>query len=319
MPPVIKHRDVLLILQVRLRDLAILQDQTVKEFSSQMSNINDQISETDSIISALLEQDSDELKEPVTNHGIKAENGSITKELSTRRAFEVYMARKLSDTVLQEGLTSSFPDWSKVRIFLINHAIEPEVCNSENGLNDDFLAPAKEKIVRFSSAEIEDKHKMELFEIVKGARTKRKNRNMYALKTMSKLESKSLSDSSEESDSDYEEEIVVNGAEENKKSDHPNRLKFLEFLSRMWISLDFDLFGKGDDKVTGLKSSDIQEAFALHVLNFINADRSSIGLFHPIQYKQRQLKEIVLPTHKGNLYSLFISVLTNFFLHFTGI
>ena len=79
MPPVIKHRDVLLILQVRLRDLAIFQDQAVKEFSTQMSKINDQISETDQIISALLVQDSDELQEPVTNHGINAENGAETK------------------------------------------------------------------------------------------------------------------------------------------------------------------------------------------------------------------------------------------------
>ena len=69
----------------------------------------------------------------------------------------------------------------------------------------------------------------------------------------------------------------VNGAEEKKNNDHPTRLKV---FGRMWISLlDFDLFGKGDDKVSGLKSSDIQEAFALHVHNFINADRTSIGLF----------------------------------------
>ena len=319
MPPVIKHRDVLLILQVRLRDLAIFQDQAVKEFSTQMSKINDQISETDQIISALLVQDSDELQEPVTNHGINAENGVVTKDLSSRirckdlssrRAFDVYMGRKLTEEVLEEGLTSFIPDWRKIRIFLMKHAIEPEVCNSENGINDDFLAPAKKKIVRFSSAAIEEKHKMELFEIVKGVRTKRKNRNTQALKTKSKLESKSLSDSSEESDTDDEEEIVVNGAEEQKKNDHPLRLKFLAFLSRMWMSLDFDLFGKGDDKVTGLKSSDIQESFALHVHNFINADRTSIGLYNPIQYKEKLLKEIKLPTHKRNFYSLFI-YLTN--------
>jgi len=315
MPPVIKHRDVLLILQARLRDLAIFQDQTVKEFSSQMSKINDQISDTDSIISALLLQNSDELQEPVTNHGIKAENGAITKELSSRRAFEVYMARKLPDKVFQEGLKSYFSDWSKIRNFLINHAIEPEVCNSEIGLNDDFLAPAK-KIVRFSSAEIEDKHKMELFEIVKGVRTKRKNRNLQALKTKSKLDVQSLSDSSEESDTDNEEEIVVNGPQETKKSDHPTRLKFLEFLSRMWISLDFDLFGKGDDKVTGLKSSDIQEAFASHVHNFLNADRTSIGLFQPIQYKKRLANEILLPTQLGNFYSKFIYWTNLFFVSF---
>jgi hypothetical protein len=254
MPPAIKHRDVLIILQVRLRDLALLQDQTVKEFSSQMSKINDQITETNSIISALLVQDSDELKEPVKNHDIKVkkeERVAIIKEFTSRRAFEVYMARKLPDKVFQEGLKSYFSDWSKIRNFLINHAIEPEVCNSEIGLNDDFLAPVeKKKVVRFSSAEIEDKHKMELFEIVKGVRTKRKNRNLQALKTKSKLDVQSLSDSSEESDTDNEEEIVVNGPQETKKSDHPTRLKFLEFLSRMWISLDFDLFGKGDDKVT---------------------------------------------------------------------
>ena len=328
MPPVIKHRDVLLILQVRLRDLAFFQDQTVKEFSTQMSKINDQISETDSIISALLAQNSDELQEPVTNHGINAENGAFTKKLSSRihgkdlsslRAFEVYMARKLPDTVLEEGLTSSISDWCKIRSFLMNHAIEPEVCNSENGINDDFLAPAKKKIVRFSSAQIEDKHKMELFEIVEGVRTKRKNRNMQALKTKSKLERKSLSDSSEESDTDNEEEIVINGAEGKTNNDHPTRLKFLEFLSRMWISLDFDLFGKGDDKVSGLKSSDIQEAFALHVHNFINADRTSIGLFHPIQYKQKLLKEIELPTQLGNFYSLFIYLTNLFFFHFRNI
>lgn len=332
MPPAIKHRDVLMLLQVRLRDLALLQDQTVKEFSSQMSKINDQITETNSIISLLLVQDSDELKEPVENHDIKVKKelsgAAIIKEFTSRRAFEVFMARKLSDKVLQDGLTAYFSDWSRIRNFLIHHAVvEPEVSNSEHGLNDDFLAPAeKKKVVRFSSAEIEDKHIIEVFKIVNGVRTKRKNRNIpRASKEMTKAtSSESLSDCSEENDSDNEEadanekDVVINGAEASKKrTDHPTRLEFLEFLSRMWVSLDFDVFGKGDDKVTGLKPSDVQEAFASHVHRFITADQTSIGLAHPIQYDdhQQQLeKEILLPTQLGNHYFNFYYyvVVTNF-------
>jgi hypothetical protein len=327
MPPAIKHRDVLIILQVRLRDLALLQDQTVKEFSSQMSKINDQITETNSIISALLVQDSDELKEPVKNHDIKVkkeERVAIIKEFTSRRAFEVFMERKLSEKVLQDGLTAYFSDWSRIRNFLVHHAVveSSEVSNLERGLNDDFLAPAeKKKVVRFSSAEIEDKHKIEVFKIVNGVRSKRKNRNIprESKETTEATSSKFLSDSSEENDSDNEgadineKEVVLNGAEATtKRTDHPTRLEFLAFLSRMWVTLDFDVFGKGDDKVTGLKPSDVQEAFASHVHRFITADQTSIGLAHPIQYDQQLEMEILLPTQLGNHYFSFYNYVKTF-------
>jgi hypothetical protein len=118
-----------------------------------MSKINDQITETNSIISALLVQDSDELKEPVKNHDIKVkkeERVAIIKEFTSRRAFEVFMERKLSEKVLQDGLTAYFSDWSRIRNFLVHHAVveSSEVSNLELGLNDDFLAPAEKKKLR---------------------------------------------------------------------------------------------------------------------------------------------------------------------------
>jgi len=162
MPPAIKHRDVLIILQVRLRDLALLQDQTVKEFSSQMSKINDQITETNSIISALLVQDSDELKEPVKNHDIKVkkeERVAIIKEFTSRRAFEVFMERKLSEKVLQDGLTAYFSDWSRIT------EISPEKARKRRRrLLQNLSAIAQKKTIVITKELISMKKKLSLME-----------------------------------------------------------------------------------------------------------------------------------------------------------
>ena len=79
MPPAIKVRDVLKILQGRLRDMAVLQEQTVKEFSYQMSKINNQITEVDNIMSSILQQGSDELDEPLENQDIDVKRGEREK------------------------------------------------------------------------------------------------------------------------------------------------------------------------------------------------------------------------------------------------
>lgn len=312
MPPAIKVRDVLKILQGRLRDMAVLQEQTVKEFSYQMSKINNQITEVDNIMSSILQQGSDELDEPLENQDIdvkKGEREKISRSFPTQSSFELYMATKLSENVLKGGLASYFPDWVNIRKFLNQHSAQTEVSNSENDLNDDFLAPAeKKKVVRFSSTTIEDKHKIQISTIVNGIRTLRKNRNTKPSQKMVKLtSSESLSDRSDDEDDDVSaevainEEAVVNGAKEIiKRTDHPSRSAFLEFLSRMWLCMDFDVFGKGDDTVKGLRPSDVQEVFALYIHSFLTADHTSIGLAQPIQFDQRVEEEILLPTQTGN-------------------
>ncbi len=314
MPPAIKVRDVLKILQGRLRDMAVLQEQTVKEFSYQMSKINNQITEVDNIMSSILQQGSDELDEPLENQDIDVKRGErekISTSFPTQSSFELYMATKLSENVLKGGLASYFPDWVNIRKFLKQQSAQAEVSNSENDLNDDFLAPAeKKKVVRFSSTNLEDKHKIPISTIVNGIRTLRKNRNTKPSQKMVKLtSSESLSDRSDDEDDDdvsaaeaaINEEAVVNGTKEIiKRTDNPSRSAFLEFLSRMWLCMDFDVFGKGDDTVKGLRPSDVQEVFALYIHSFLTADLTSIGLANPIQFDQRLEEEILLPTQTGN-------------------
>ena len=67
MPPVFKHRDILVVLRQRLNDLTLKQDQILTEFNSQMLEIRKEVTEVERGIDLILRQKSDELDEPVLN------------------------------------------------------------------------------------------------------------------------------------------------------------------------------------------------------------------------------------------------------------
>ena len=297
MPPVFKHRDILVVLRQRLNDLTLKQDQILTEFNSQMLEIRKEVTEVERGIDLILRQKSDELDEPVLNQdGLLSSVSALrTRSLPSLRAFEIYMARKLGDSLVSD-LTSSFPQWLPIRNFLLGPAkVSAKVsASSDFENNDDFLIPEDSKVVTFSSLEEEEKLKGPIYEIVTGIRSLRENRNR-----------KTTRDSDENSDDEGDKEntqgeTTINGQDDRVQKDDNYRSQILKFISTLWGRLDFDVSGDGDEIVVGLKSFELQERFAGYVHSFITANQTTIELKVPMIIEQQQVHAIMLPTIEGN-------------------
>ena len=308
MPPVFKHRDILVVLRQRLNDLTLKQDQILTEFNSQMLEIRKEVTEVERGIDLILRQKSDELDEPVLNQdGLLSTVSALrTRSLPSLRAFEIYMARKLGDSLVSD-LTSSFPQWLPIRNFLLGQAKVSASSDFEN--NDDFLIPEDSKVVTFSSLEEEEKLKGPIYEIVAGIRSLRENRNRNR---------KTTRDSDENSDDEGDKEntqgeTTINGQDDRVQKDDNYRSQILKFISTLWGRLDFDVSGDGDEIVVGLKSFELQERFAGYVHSFITANQTTIELKVPMIIEQQQVHAIMLPTIEGN------EIFFIYYLYFTMI
>ena len=308
MPPVFKHRDILVVLRQRLNDLTLKQDQILTEFNSQMLEIRKEVTEVERGIDLILRQKSDELDEPVLNQdGLLSTVSALrTRSLPSLRAFEIYMARKLGDSLVSD-LTSSFPQWLPIRNFLLGQAKVSASSDFEN--NDDFLIPEDSKVVTFSSLKEEENLKGPIYEIVAGIRSLRENRNRNR---------KTTRDSDENSDDEGDKEntqgeTTINGQDDRVQKDDNYRSKILKFISTLWGRLDFDVSGDGDESVGGLKSTELQERFAGYVHSFITANLTTIELKVPMIIEQQQVHAIMLPTIEGN------EIFFIYYLYFTMI